>query len=76
MNVSNEFKQKYNDLLTREKKGAAYIDEPARTPREINKWLPIYMKICEELSEYMMIYKSIEHKEMSIEQVLEGFKEE
>lgn len=74
MNVSKEFKEKYNGLLTREKNGRNYIDNPARTKDDLDKFIPLYMKICDELSKMIEIYEWIEKKEISPENALEGFK--
>ena len=48
-----ELQQKYNELLAREKKAEAYIDDPHRTPAEIEKWMPEYQKILTELNDIL-----------------------
>ncbi len=51
--MSIELKRKYNELLAREKKAEKYIDDPARTPKEIEKWMPEYRRILAELNELL-----------------------
>lgn len=46
----NDLKSHYNDLLAREKKGEAYIDDPERTSDEVEKWMPEFNKILGELN--------------------------
>lgn len=46
----DDLKSHYNDLLAREKKGEAYIDDPVRTPGEVEKWMPEFNKILAELN--------------------------
>lgn len=74
MKVSKEFKENYNKLIQREIKGRNYIDNPKRTEAEINKYLPVYMKICDELTEMIEIYERITKSKISNIEATEGFK--
>lgn len=74
MEVSKEFKMKYNKLIEREKNGRNYIDNPIRTEDEVKKYLAIYMKICDELSELIIIYEAVTKTSISPLEALEGFK--
>lgn len=42
---------KYNQLLTRERAGERYLDDPSRTDVEYEKWLPEFQKILSSLNE-------------------------
>ena len=68
-----EFKKKYNSLLARERKAEQYFENPERTPEEIDKWLPELQKIIIQLSLAMQEYKRLTGKEMTKEEVLNGF---
>lgn len=45
-----ELRIKYNRLLTREHAGEKYLDDPARTPAEIEKWTPMFNEILAGLN--------------------------
>lgn len=47
----NDLKSHYDELLAREKRGEEYLDDPARTPDEIEKWMPEFRKILVALND-------------------------
>ena len=47
----NDLKSYYNELLAREKRGEEYLDNPARTPDEVDKWMPEFKKILIDLND-------------------------
>lgn len=74
MEISEAFKYNYNKLIQREIKGRIYLDNPSRTKEEIEKYMPGYMKICDQLTEMIDIYERVTHKKISLEDATEGFK--
>ena len=46
----NDLKSHYNELLAREKRGEEYLDDPTRTPDEVEKWMPEFRKILTALN--------------------------
>lgn len=45
-----DLRLQYNTLLAREQKGEKYLDDPIRTPEEIEKWTPEFQKILAGLN--------------------------
>lgn len=48
---TNDLKSHYNELLAREKRGEEYLDDPTRTPDEVQKWMPEFRKILAALND-------------------------
>lgn len=63
------YKEKYNILLQRQRKAENYLDNPKRTEIEVNKWLPEYKKILDNMNYCLSMIKDF----TSVE-VLNGFK--
>ena len=76
MNINKEFKEKYNALITREKKAEGWLNDPKRTENEINKWMPKFTEIIINLSGMINEYKKLTGKDMTKELALNGFKNE
>lgn len=68
-----DLKEKYNKTISREQKAREWLDKA--TEKQLEKWLPEYHKIVNELSLMMQEYKALTNKEMTDKQVFEGFKE-
>ena len=68
------FKEKYNQLLAREKKAEPYLNDLGRTEEELAKWLPIYEGIARQLGQMIYEYKQ-GGNEITVEEQLNGFKE-
>lgn len=67
-----ELKNKYNEVLARQKKAEKFLDNT--TEEQFNKWLPEYLKITSELSVMMSQFEILAGRAMTIEESLEGFK--
>lgn len=67
-----ELKQKYNEVIKREHKAEKYFE--GRTEKECEAWMPEYLKIIQQLSLLIGEYKRLTGKEMTKEQVWEGFR--
>lgn len=61
-------KEQYNELLVRERRGEEVLDDPVRTPEEIEKWMPEFKKILGALNNTLAQIGSY-----STEEVLNGF---
>lgn len=61
-------KSQYNELLSRERRGEKVLDDPVRTPEEIEKWMPEFQKILAELNNTLVKIGSY-----TTEEVLNGF---
>lgn len=72
--IDKDFKERYNKILAREEKGRMYLDNPNISIGKREKWFDEYNSICRQLSIMMDAYKSVVGKEMTTEEVLEGFK--
>jgi len=68
------FKQKYNDLLLREKKAELFLENSKVSQADKDKWMPKFVEITEQLSLLMREYKKTTGEEMTTEEVLQGFK--
>ena len=68
------FKEKYNQLLAREKKAESYLNDPGRTEEEVAKWLPEYLRIVQQLGQMIYEYKQ-GGNDITVEEQLNGFKE-
>lgn len=65
-------KKNYNKVIDRYKKAEAFFN--IATDAEVNKWMPEFQKIIIELSNMMKKYAHLTGKEMTSEEVMEGFK--
>ncbi len=63
------YKEKYNLLLERQKKAELYLDDPQRTEKEIDKWIPLYGEILDSMNYCLRRIGSF-----TSEEVLNGFK--
>ena len=61
---SNDLKLYYNELLIREKRAEAYLDNPARTSIEHEKWMPEFEKILVELNNALEKIKNFKTDEV------------
>lgn len=69
-----ELKKKYNEVLATEKKAEAFFDNPLETMERKEKWLPRFIEITRELSLMMKKYRELTGKEMTEDEVFEGFR--
>lgn len=46
----NQYKLQYNQILERYKKAEAWLDFPGRTELEVQKWMPEFEKIVDQLN--------------------------
>lgn len=67
-------KQNYNKALERWNKATAYLENPIRTPEEIDKWLPEYesilkhrQELCREIEECSRVRPTLEEFENGFE---------
>ena len=67
----NPFLEEYNENLKRYYNGCKYCEEHKS---EIDKWLPELLKILENINS--LLVKIMEHRNVSTEEILEGFKQE
>ena len=67
-----ELKVKYNSVLARQKKAETFLNNA--TDKEIDKWLPEYLKITSELSLMMSMFAVFTGRAMTNDESLEGFK--
>ena len=67
------FKEKYNQLLAREKKAESYLNDPGRTEEEVAKWLPEYLRIVQQLGQMIYEYKQ-QGFDITVDEQLNGFK--
>lgn len=67
------FKNRYNAVLSREKKAVAFFDNPSESMDKKERWLPKYHEITRELSKMMKVYEIITGTEMNDDEVLNGF---
>ena len=74
--INKEFKEKYDVLITRERKAEKWLDAPERTNEQIEKWLPEFTKIIVDLSKMINEYKKLTGKDMSEQLALDDFKDE
>jgi hypothetical protein len=72
MDKLKELKINYNKLLQREKKAEGYLNKA--TDKQLESWLPEFIKITVDLSKMMWQFKDLAGREMTIEESLEGFK--
>jgi len=68
MSLVNDYRKKYNELLKREAKAEAYLNDPVRTPEEIDKWTPDYKQLLNRLNELLGLIRHYKR-----ENILEGF---
>lgn len=68
-----ELKKKYNKVLATEKKAEAFFDNPMETMERKEKWLPRFIEITRDLSLMMKKYRELTGKEMTEDEVFEGF---
>ena len=73
MSINKEFKEKYNALITREKKAEGWLNDSKRTEKELDKWMPKFTEIIIELSSMINQYKKLTGKDMTKELALNGF---
>jgi hypothetical protein len=66
-----ELKAQYNKLLQRYEGAEAYIDSDERTPEEVEKWMPEFSKIVNQLNK--LLAEIVEH---TPDEAVNGFKEE
>jgi hypothetical protein len=67
-------KNRYNEVLSREKKAVAFFDNPSESIEKKEKWLPKYHEITRQLSRMMNAYEAITGTEMKDDEILNGFK--
>jgi hypothetical protein len=68
-----KLKKKYNELLATEKKAEAFFDNPMESMERKEKWLPRFIEITRDLSLMMKKYRELTGKEMTEDEVFEGF---
>lgn len=67
-----QLKRQYNKTLVREKKAEEFLNKA--TEEECRKWVPEFLKIIVQLSKMIKEYKKLTGKEMTEEDVREGFR--
>lgn len=70
----NNLKIEYNRLLKREKNAENYLTNVA-TDAEVEKWMPEFIKITNQLSNMMFKLEKILNREMTHDEIVNGFKE-
>lgn len=70
----DNLKQEYNKLLKREKNAENFLDNVA-TPKDIEKWTPEFIKITVELSAIINKFKSSSGRDMTVDEIINGFKD-
>ena len=55
----NQYKLQYNQILERYKKAEAWLDSPGRTEPEVQKWMPEFEKIVDQLN--LLLFAIGEH---------------
>ncbi len=68
------FKEKYNQLLAREKKAESYLMNEKVPLEEREKWLPEYLRIVQQLGQMIYEYKQ-GGNDITVDEQLNGFKE-
>lgn len=66
-------KDEYNKFLTRFRRASKWLDDPARTPEEIEKWMPEFQGIIKHLGELLVKMQKSGIK-YTQDEVLNGFK--
>lgn len=64
-------RKQYNDILAREKKAEEFFKNAS--PEEVEKWLPEYTKIIIKLSKLMEEYTKLTGKNMTSNEIFNGF---
>lgn len=72
MIAPSNYIKKYNDLISREKKGFVYLENPDIPHVEKEKWLPEYAKITMALNEMIVILEKLMGRKMTKLEILNG----
>lgn len=70
----DNLKTEYNKLLKREKNAEKFLNEVAND-EEAEKWTPLFMLITQKLSAMMIEFKKTTGREMTDDEVFNGFKD-
>ncbi|CDX01273.1 Hypothetical protein DPCES_1386 [Desulfitobacterium hafniense] len=64
----NQHKLQYNQILERYKKAELWLDSPMRTEPEVQKWMPEFEKIVDQLN--LLLFAIGEH---TTDEAVNGF---
>jgi len=67
--MSKTLRQQYNEILTRYMTAEVYIDSTERTEKEIDKWMPEFLKIVAQIN--LLLAQIGTH---TAEEAINGFK--
>lgn len=70
----SSLKVDYNKLLVRFHKGCDFLENKA-TEAEVEKWLPLLEKIISDLSMVIVNFKKTAGREMTTDEIINGFKD-
>lgn len=70
---TEEFIKRYNYNIGRIKKAEEFMSSPSTTIEQVEKWLPEYNKVVNELSKLMREFKKKTGYEMSDKEIFNGF---
>ena len=72
-NALSEYIEQYNQLIKREKKGEAYLDNPEVPAQEKEKWIGEFQKIIRALNDLIWLIEKELGRNMTSEEILNGF---
>lgn len=72
-NVLSKYIEQYNRLIKREKKGAAYLDNPDIPTQEKEKWIGEFQKIIKALNGLIPYIEKAAGRKMTSDEILNGF---
>lgn len=72
-NALSEYIEQYNRLIKREKKGAAYLDNPDVPAQEKERWIGEFQKIIRALNDLICLIEKELGRNMTSEEILNGF---
>lgn len=75
MSILEDIKRKYNACVKRRDKADAFYNNPNISQERKEQWMSEYLKLIQQLSVLIVLYERVTGKQMTEEQVWEGFKE-